>query len=125
VACTYDFEVAAAKYLHALGDGDAPLEFLFSGTVFYLHGGALRAAQIPWDVNAEFAMPARVWKDLMRQHFPHSAWLRLDLDTFDRLYAYKTQRGLSTWEQAVEMLLGAGRESDGPVRSAGSGSGGE
>ena len=35
VPCTYDFEVTAAKYLQALGDGDVPLEFLFSGTVFY------------------------------------------------------------------------------------------
>ena len=34
VACTYDFEVAAAKYLHALGDGEVPLLLLFSGTVF-------------------------------------------------------------------------------------------
>ncbi len=34
VACTYDFEVAAAKYLHALGDGEVPLRLLFSGTVF-------------------------------------------------------------------------------------------
>src|SRR4249919_3352663 len=32
--CTYDFEVAASKYLHALRDGDVPLLFLFSGTVF-------------------------------------------------------------------------------------------
>ena len=32
--CTYDFEVAAAKYLHALRDGAVPLQFLFSGTVF-------------------------------------------------------------------------------------------
>ena len=34
VECTYDFEVAGAKYLHALGDGDVPLILLFSGTVF-------------------------------------------------------------------------------------------
>ena len=32
--CTYDFEVASAKYLHALRDGTVPLQFLFSGTVF-------------------------------------------------------------------------------------------
>ena len=32
--CTYDFEVAASKYLHALRDGAVPLLFLFSGTVF-------------------------------------------------------------------------------------------
>ena len=32
--CTYDVEVAGAKYLQALGDGHVPLTFLFSGTVF-------------------------------------------------------------------------------------------
>src|SRR5581483_6996555 len=32
--CSYDFEVASAKYLHALGGGEVPLLFLFSGTVF-------------------------------------------------------------------------------------------
>ena len=30
VPCTYDFEVAASKYLHALGDGEVPLLLLFS-----------------------------------------------------------------------------------------------
>src|SRR6478752_2367336 len=34
VTCSYDFEVAGAKYLHSLDDGDIPLALLFSGTVF-------------------------------------------------------------------------------------------
>ncbi|MDX6202635.1 MAG: hypothetical protein QOJ83_2135, partial [Frankiales bacterium] len=34
VACTYDFEVSATKYLEALRDGSVPLVLLFSGTVF-------------------------------------------------------------------------------------------
>ena len=33
--CTYDLEVAASRYLDALADGEVPLEFLFSGSVFY------------------------------------------------------------------------------------------
>ena len=33
VPCTYDFDVAAAKYMHGLSDGVIPLSFLFSGTV--------------------------------------------------------------------------------------------
>ena len=35
VACTYDFNVAATKYFYALEDGEIPLDFLFSGSVFY------------------------------------------------------------------------------------------
>ena len=40
--CTYDFEVAASKYLHALRDGTVPLLFLFSGTVFSKGSAGLR-----------------------------------------------------------------------------------
>ena len=35
VACNYDLEVAAAKYLHALPDGEAPLALHFNGMVYY------------------------------------------------------------------------------------------
>ena len=39
ITCTYDLEVAATKYFHALEDGEVPLEFLFSGSVFYAGAG--------------------------------------------------------------------------------------
>ncbi len=35
VPCTFDFNVATAKYFHGIADGEVPLTFLFSGTVFY------------------------------------------------------------------------------------------
>ena len=35
VTCTYDFDVVGTKYFAALEDGEIPLEFLFSGSVFY------------------------------------------------------------------------------------------
>ena len=35
VACTFDFNVAAAKYFHAIEEDDVPLVFQFSGTMFY------------------------------------------------------------------------------------------
>jgi hypothetical protein len=105
VSCTYDFEVAAAKYLHALADGDVPLEFLFSGTIFYSADGLLRVAQIPWQTEAEYAMPVRVWRQMMEHYFPRTAWLRLDRDTFDRLCAYRARHTLVTWSDVVEALL--------------------
>ncbi|WP_067180422.1 DUF6084 family protein [Microtetraspora niveoalba] len=105
VTCTYDFEVVAAKYLHALPDGEVPLEFLFSGTIFYLDGGLLRAARVPWDTEARFTMPVRVWKDLMDHYFPGSAWLRLDRSVFDRLYAYRVRNTLPGWDDVVSALL--------------------
>jgi hypothetical protein len=106
VSCTYDLEVAAAKYFHALGDGEVPLEFLFSGTVFYVaDGGALRTAKVSWDCEAQFRLPVRIWKLAIENHFPGSAWLRLRRDVYDRLVAYKGERALPTWEATVADLL--------------------
>ncbi|HEY3080973.1 MAG TPA: DUF6084 family protein [Chloroflexota bacterium] len=113
LACTYDFEVASAKYLAALHDGEVPLELLFSGTVFYTDAAGLQVEQIPWDREARFPLPVRVWREAIEKHFPNSAWLRLRRDVFDRLYAYKVGRGLPTWESAIEALLrGAGDEAE-------------
>ncbi len=111
ITCTYDLEVVAARYFHALEGGDVPLEFLFSGTVFYAgEGGRLQVARISWEKEAEFRMPVRLWKDTMEHYFPNSAWLRLRRDAFDRLYDYKVHMGLPTWEAAVESLLRASEE---------------
>ena len=109
VPCTYDLEVATAKYFYALDDGDVPLEFLFSGTIFFVDDGTLRTAQIPWDREATYRMPVRAWKQAMDNHFPGSAWLRLRDDVFDRLVVYKSRHALPTWEATVDHLL-EGRE---------------
>jgi hypothetical protein len=111
VPCTYDLEVVAAKYFYALEDGEVPLEFLFSGTVFYKgEGGRLQIARISWEKEAEFRMPVRLWKEMMEQYFPNSAWIRLHKDAFDQLYDYKVRMGLPTWEAAVEALLRASEQ---------------
>jgi hypothetical protein len=111
--CTYDLEVSASKYLHALRDGEVPLEFLFSGTMFYSGAsGQLQTARIAWDKEAEYAMPVRVWREAIDRHFPHSAWLRLEQDSFDRLHAYRSRHALSSWEQAIDVLLGDASEQE-------------
>jgi hypothetical protein len=108
VACTFDFNVAAAKYFHSLQDGDVPLCFQFSGTIFYPDSdGTLQIAQIGWDKEARFRLSARVWQDMMEHYYPNSAWLRLERDTFERLYAYKRQQSFATWEQTLDSLLPA------------------
>lgn len=106
VPCTYDFEVVGAKYFHALEDGDVPLLFLFSGTIFYSsNDGPLQIAQVSWEKEAQFRLPIRVWKDMMEGFFPNSAWLRLQRDVFDKLYDYKARRALPTWEATLDELL--------------------
>jgi hypothetical protein len=106
VPCTFDFNVAAAKYFHALQDEDVPLCFQFSGTVFYAaSNGTLQIDQIGWDKEARFKLPARIWREMMDHYYPNSAWLRLRRDAFDRLHEYKRRHGMATWEEAIDSLL--------------------
>jgi hypothetical protein len=108
--CTYDFEVAAAKYLHALRDGVMPLQFLFSGTVFMAGERGFAVQQVPWDCEDRYDMPVSVWRDLIQQHYPNSGWVRLPHDTVAALAAYKSERGLLGLDEAVNGLLAAARE---------------
>ena len=111
VPCTYDFNVATTKYFHALEGGEVPLSLLFSGTIFHqTEDEGLQVAQVPWDREATFRLPVKVWKDMMDLYYPNIAWLCLRKDVFDRLCRYKTDRGLPTWEQALESLLDAAPE---------------
>jgi hypothetical protein len=111
IPCTYDMEVIGSKYFHALEEGEVPLEFLFSGTVFYAaEGGRLQIARVSWEKEAEFRLPVRLWKETMERYFPNSAWIRLHKDAFDQLYDYKVRMGLPTWEAAVEALLRASEQ---------------
>ncbi|MDA8285662.1 MAG: DUF6084 family protein [Actinomycetota bacterium] len=99
---TYDFEVAAAKYLHALEDGEIPLRLLFSGTVF---SRGLSVEPVAWDVEAAYRLPVALWRAVMDRYFPNSGWVRLRRDTLDRLQRYRVGQALPTWDQALERLL--------------------
>lgn len=105
-SCTFDFNVASAKYFSGLEEGEVPLSLLFSGTIFYEgEEGALRVAQIPWSKEVDYALPVSAWKEMMDVYYPNTAWLCLRRDTFDRLHQYKIDRGIATWEQALESML--------------------
>ena len=104
--CTFDFNVAATKYFHALNSGDIPVAVMFSGTLFYEGpNGALQISQVPWDRECIYRLPVSVWKDMMEMHHPNSAWLCLRRDTFEQLYNSKVRHGLPTWEQAIAKAL--------------------
>lgn len=105
VTCTYDFEVAGAKYLHALRDGEIPLVLLFSGTVFTRGANGFGVEQVPWHLEAGYRLPVRVWRQVMDFHFPNSGWIRVDRDTLDALIHYKASHALPTWEQTFSALL--------------------
>jgi hypothetical protein len=104
--CTFDFNVAATKYFHALDSGDIPVAVMFSGTLFYEGpDGALQISQIPWDREASYRLPVAVWKEMMEMHHPNSAWLCLRRDAFEQLYNYKVRHGLPTFEQAIDKAI--------------------
>jgi hypothetical protein len=106
VPCTYDLNIASAKYLFALTTGDVSVLFLFSGSVFYLNTeGRLQVEPISWSKEAVYRFPVKIWQELMEQQYPNSAWVTLRRDVFNNLFEYKRQHGLATWEQVIESLL--------------------
>jgi hypothetical protein len=106
IPCTFDFNVAATKYFHGVSEGDIPLNLLFSGTVFYaLSDGTLQVAPIPWNKEARFRLPVQVWRKMMDEYYPNSAWLAIHRDVFERLYEFKVRNGIPSWEEALDRLL--------------------
>lgn len=105
VPCTYDFEVAASKYLHALGDGEVPLLLLFSGTVFTKGLSGFSVGQVPWHKEATYRLPVSVWREIMDRFFPGSGWIRVRRDTLDSLQRFKAVRALPTWDDALDALF--------------------
>jgi hypothetical protein len=108
VPCTADFNAIAGKYFWGL-EGDAPsvpVSLLFSGSVFYRDPeGLLQVTRVPWSAEATYDLPVAAWRQVLEVYYPNSAWLTLRQDVFDRLYAFRTSRGLPSWEAALEQLL--------------------
>jgi hypothetical protein len=108
VACTYDLEVATAKYLDALPDGEVPLSFHFSGRIFYRgDDGRLQIVLAPW-TSTVFRLPVATWKQLIAQHYPASGWIRLGDDTLRALALRKAQQADPTFDATVAALLAGG-----------------
>lgn len=111
VSCSYDLELAAAKYFHALENGDIPLLFLFSGTIFTEdERGGLSIERISWECDARYRLPLTTWRALMDGHWPETGWLRLDRRTLDALLQFKARRSLPDWDGTMKALLDAAAE---------------
>jgi hypothetical protein len=105
ISCTYDLEIASAKYLHAIRDGDVPLLFLFSGTIFSVKDDGLSIEPVPWQLDASFRMRASVWHAAMDQFFPGGGWIRVQRETLDRLQAFRGRHAIVNWDEAIDRLL--------------------
>ncbi len=111
VPCSFDFNTAATKYFHGAANGEIPLCFLFSGSVFYEAGdGMPRVAPISWSRESRFRLPAGTWRELMDGFYPNTAWLTLRRDAFERLYQYKVRHSILTWEEVVDRILASVEE---------------
>jgi hypothetical protein len=104
--CSYDLELAAAKYLHALPGGEVPLALHFNGTVYYPDGnGGLQMVLIPWSRTAEHRMPISVWRETIEHYYPDRGWIGLGSETLHALERERVARGLPTYDACVRSLL--------------------
>ena len=104
IPCSYDFEVAAHKYLTALDDGEIPLLLLFSGTIFSQGPSGIAAEFVSWSSEARYRLPVALWRETMETYFPNEAWIRIGRDAFARLDRIRTSRGLPTWDAVLTDL---------------------
>jgi hypothetical protein len=105
VPCTYDLEVASARYLDALADGEVPLSFHFSGRIFYRgDDGRLQIVLTPW-TSASYRLPVATWRRMIDYHYPGGGFIRLQDDTLRALGLHKATEGIPTYDGAIEDLL--------------------
>ncbi|SCK52105.1 DUF6084 family protein [Streptomyces sp. WMMB 322] len=106
VPCSRDMELAVTSYFHGVRDGEIPLEFLFSGTVFHDGpDGRLRTAQISWTKDAAFRLPAALWHEVTGRYDGGTNWLPLSPGTYGELTAHRDRHALTSWDETVSDLL--------------------
>jgi hypothetical protein len=111
IACHYDLELAAAKYLDSLPDGEAPLALHFNGMIYYPgEDGGMQIVLVPWAKSIDFRMPMSVWRQTIDHYYPGTAWVALRSGTLEALQREKRERGMATLDECVADLLGAARD---------------
>jgi hypothetical protein len=110
ITCHYDLELAAAKYLHSLADGEAPLALHFNGMIYYPgEDGGLQMVLIPWSKSIDFRMPVSVWQETIAHYYPGTTWIAVRSQTFEALQKEKLERGAATLDACIaDLLQGSG-----------------
>lgn len=104
IPCSYDFEVAAHKYLAALEGGEIPIVVYFSGTVMLEGEHGVAAELVSWTTEAKYRLPVAVWRATMDAHFPNSAWIRVSSDVFADVDRVRRARGYRSWDATLAAL---------------------
>jgi hypothetical protein len=106
VPVSFDLELAATKYFHALPEGRVPLAFNFNGSVFYRsEEDRLQVTLVPWSCTAEFRMPVAVWRELIDSVYPGTGWIAVRSETLEALLRRKAELGLPSLDECVRGLL--------------------
>ncbi|MGH9466745.1 MAG: DUF6084 family protein [Terriglobales bacterium] len=105
LACSQDFTLAATQYCEALGEGEIPLVAQFSGMAMLQGTGGLEVSPIPWELEARYAMPARLWREAVQAMYGNSRWLRLERNACQRLLTFHAASGAGTLEATLDALL--------------------
>jgi len=105
IPCSYDLEVSADRYFHALDGGEVPVRLLFRGTLFARGPSGIEMTPLPWDREATWRLPVALWREAMEGHFPGAGWLRLRKTTLDALLVFKGRQGIASWDGVIETLL--------------------
>lgn len=104
IPCTYDFDIAAAKYLNALGGGNIPVRFLFSGAIFK-NSPSFSSERVSWASECAYRLPYSVWKDAMSACYGDDALIRITRETFERLAQYRALSAASSWDEVILRLV--------------------
>ncbi|HEY4001087.1 MAG TPA: DUF6084 family protein, partial [Candidatus Xenobia bacterium] len=99
VPCTYDLEVSTARYFEALDQGEVPVLFQFSGTIFRNTQPGFHVERVGWDLEAECRVPVATWREVIDRYYPGTAFVRLRRDTLARLLACQQKHGLTSLDE--------------------------
>lgn len=103
---TYDLEVAAARYLRGVQEGEAPIAMHFSGTVMFREpDGRMMTEQIPWTTSLDYKLPIVVWDELIAKSYPGGGWIVLHEDTLEALIRARAERALPSLDATVRALV--------------------
>lgn len=101
VPCTYDFDVTATRYFSALNNGDIPLRFLFSGSIFRHSENAFSTEMVPWSSECAYRLPFEVWRSAMNACYGNSVAILIDRETFDQLHRRRIETSATSWDDIV------------------------
>jgi hypothetical protein len=106
VPCSFDMEIAAVKYLHALADGEAPLAVHFNGTIYYPgDDGQMQMTLVPWSTSIDYRLEMALWRQTVEHYYPNTAWVPVHTETLAALQRAKLARGAPTLDACVRGLL--------------------